>query len=121
MNTGFNSSNQSTYESLGKPLVSDSEMKRIVNANGDMKKGEFNPNKLTDWKNEPKYSDLMLDIENSLPIHRNQMSKIDDWLKMLYPVHDKSKNKVGRSGVAPKVIRRIAEWRYGALASSFLK
>lgn len=120
MNTGFGSTNQNTYQSLGKPLVSDTEMKQMVNANGDMRKSNSEISKITDWINEPTFADLMNDINSSYPIHKQQMDKIDEWLKFLYPVHDKSKNKVGRSGIAPKVIRRIAEWRYGALASSFL-
>lgn len=120
MKTGFGSSNQNTYQSLGKPLVSDTEMKQMVNANGDMKKNSEETRRITNWKNEPKIADLMNDIDNSRPIHKQQMDKISNWLNMLYPVHDKSKNKIGRSGVSPKVIRRIAEWRYGALASSFL-
>lgn len=76
--------------------------------------------KLTDWKNEPKVEDLMYDYNQAKSFHSAQMNKINEWLKQLNPVTDKNNLKKGRSGIAPKVIRKLAEWRYASLASSIL-
>lgn len=76
--------------------------------------------KLTDWKNEPKASDLMQDYTKASAYHSGQMTRISNWLKQLHPQTDKKKLKSGRSGIAPKVIRRFVEWRYASLASSIL-
>lgn len=76
--------------------------------------------KLTNWKQEPTVSDLMHDLNQSIPTHSAQMSKIEEWLKNLNQQTDYNLIKKGRSGIAPKVIRRLAEWRYGSLASAFL-
>lgn len=76
--------------------------------------------KLTDWKNEPTVEDLLYDINNAAPSHTAQVSKINNWVKLLYADTDKKKIKQGRSGITPKVIRRLAEWRYGSLSTSFL-
>ena len=76
--------------------------------------------KLTDWKNEPKASDLMEDYNKASSYHSSQMTRISNWLKQLHPEVDKKRLKNGRSGAAPKVIRRFVEWRYASLASSIL-
>lgn len=76
--------------------------------------------KLTNWKNEPKASDLMEDYTKASSYHSNQMGKISNWLTQLHPEVDKKRLKNGRSGAAPKVIRRFVEWRYASLASSIL-
>lgn len=76
--------------------------------------------KLTDWKNEPKASDLMEDYNKASSYHSGQMTRISNWLKQLHPEVDKKRLKNGRSGAAPKVIRRFVEWRYASLASSIL-
>ncbi len=76
--------------------------------------------KLTDWKNEPSVQDLMYDINQAKPNHTAQVSKISKWVDLLYAETDRKKIKRGRSGITPKVIRRLAEWRYGSLSSSFL-
>lgn len=76
--------------------------------------------KLTNWKNEPKASDLMEDFTKASTYHAAQMTRISEWLKQLHPETDKKRLKNGRSGIAPKVIRRFVEWRYASLASSIL-
>lgn len=87
----------------------------------DLSKFSFDhKTKLTDWKNEPTVDDLLYDIRESIPTHNSQISKINEWVNLLYADTDKSKLKQGRSGIKPKVIRRLAEWRYGALSTSFL-
>ena len=76
--------------------------------------------KLTDWKKEPKADELMTDYKNASTYHSGQVSKINDWLNLLNVQSDKTKIKKGRSGVSPKVIRRLAEWRYSSLSMPFL-
>lgn len=76
--------------------------------------------KLTNWKDEPNASVLMADYTNSLTAHSYHMSKISEWLDLLNVTSDKKKLKKGRSGISPKVIRRLAEWRYASLTSTFL-
>lgn len=82
--------------------------------------GLTNPNKLTNWKNEPQVSDLMGDYRNASSSHSYHMTNIRKWRDLLEVESDKSKLKKGRSGVAPKVIRRLAEWRHASLTSTFL-
>lgn len=77
-------------------------------------------NKITDWKKEPSASDLMSDYTQAQSSQQFYVSKIQDWLKLLHTETDATKIKKGRSGIAPKVIRRLAEWRYSALSIPFL-
>ena len=75
---------------------------------------------LTDWKKEPSASDLMGDYTNASSSHSHQRTKIENWLNLLHSKTDKTKIRKGRSGVTPRVIRRLAEWRYSALSIPFL-
>ena len=71
-----------------------------------------------DWPKEPDLRDLKLDLENTKQSHSTQVAKIDKWNRLVEnpkPVVGK-----GRSSVAPKMIRRQAEWRYSALSEPFL-
>ena len=77
-------------------------------------------NRLTNWKNEPSVQDLLYDIHQAKPAHSTQVSKMSKWVDLLYAETDKKRIKKGRSGITPKVIRRLAEWRYGSLSTSFL-
>lgn len=79
-----------------------------------------NQNKLTDWKNEPSAKTLMTDYQQAQSYHEHYLAKIREWLKLLHTDTDPSKIKKGRSGIAPKVIRRLAEWRYSSLSIPFL-
>ena len=90
-------------------------LKKEVNSAGSLK-----PKSLTDWKNEPTVTDLLYDINQANSSHQAQISKINEWVNLLYADTDKSRIKRGRSGITPKVIRRSVEWRYGSLASAFL-
>lgn len=76
--------------------------------------------KLTNWKKEPKASDLMDDYTKASTYHSSQMNRIAKWLSQLHPVVDKKRLQNGRSGAAPKVIRRFVEWRYASLSSAIL-
>lgn len=77
-------------------------------------------NKLTNWKNEPSAKTLMLDYQQAQSSQQVQSTKIKEWLRLLHSDTDTSKIKKGRSGIAPKVIRRLAEWRYSSLSIPFL-
>src|SRR5690554_5112097 len=73
--------------------------------------------KLTNWKNEPTVQDLKQDLQDALPDHTAQVSKIDTWLDNLF-VRGSAvpKSKEGFSKVVPKLIRKQAEWRYASLS-----
>ena len=74
-----------------------------------------------DWKEPPSLRDLKSDLEEAMPYHQEQVSKIEEWLDNLY-VRGKAKIKTepNRSSVVPKLIRKQAEWRYAALSEPFL-
>lgn len=71
-----------------------------------------------DWPKEPDLRDLKLDLENTKQSHAGQVAKIDKWNRLVENV--KPVVPKGRSSVAPKMIRRQAEWRYSALSEPFL-
>jgi len=77
--------------------------------------------KLTDWKKQPKLSDLRQDVEDARSNHDAEVQKITDVLDHMYlrgPA--KVKRQKGRSGAQPKLIRKNAEWRYASLSEPFL-
>ena len=79
------------------------------------------PDKHTDWVNEPKLSTLKLDYSDGKIEHDVQIKKISKWLDLLYIKNTAKVKKVyGRSNIQPKLIRKQAEWRYAALAEPFL-
>lgn len=82
--------------------------------------GQDTSQKLTDWKKEPKVEDLMYDFRQASQAHSNQVAKVREWLDLLNPKTESDKIKKGRSGINPKVIRRLNEWRNAALTTSFL-
>lgn len=74
-----------------------------------------------DWENVPELSDLQSDFENATDFHTAQISKIDHWLSNLnIQKRAKVKGEKSRSRVAPKLIRKQAEWRYASLSEPFL-
>lgn len=79
------------------------------------------PSKLTNWKIEPELATLKLDVEAAKPIQKEQIAKINRWLDNLNVTGQaKIKAVPGRSTVQPKLIRKLAEWRYSALSEPFL-
>ena len=80
-----------------------------------------NPDKLTDWVNEPKLSELKSDFIEAESDLNSHISDVTRWLDNLY-VRGTAKVKVpkGRSSITPKLIRKQAEWRYAALSEPFL-
>lgn len=76
---------------------------------------------LTKWKKEPTLAELKQDLQDAKPIHDAQVGKISAWLDNLNVTGAaKVKTGSGNSGVVPKLIRKQAEWRYGALSDPFL-
>jgi hypothetical protein len=74
-----------------------------------------------DWTNIPTLSELKLDMEAAKYSHDNQVTKIDAWLDNLNVTGKAKPEKIeGRSEVQPKLIRKLAEWRYAALSEPFL-
>ena len=82
---------------------------------------DFQPKKLTDWKQEPTVADLKIDLEESRSHHADQVGKIEEWLDNLHGT-GKAKVNAGKnnSSIVPKLIRKQAEWRYPALSEPFL-
>lgn len=76
---------------------------------------------LTDWKNAPTVADLKQDIQDAHSAHSDQMAKISHWLNLLRVTGAVKPQKLkNRSSVAPKLIRKQAEWRYPSLSEPFL-
>lgn len=77
--------------------------------------------KFTNWKKEPKVSDLRSDMTDANNEHTSHVADVEDWLDALF-VRGKYKIKESKShsSVQPKLIRRQAEWRYASLVEPFL-
>lgn len=77
--------------------------------------------RFTDWKKEPKVSDLRSDMNDANNEHTSHVADVEDWLDALF-VRGKYKIKESKShsSVQPKLIRRQAEWRYASLVEPFL-
>jgi hypothetical protein len=73
--------------------------------------------KLTNWKNEPTIADLKENIDDAEIDQATHKSNVNKWLSNRANVRTKVE---GRSNVAPKLIRKQAEWRYSSLADPFL-
>jgi hypothetical protein len=79
------------------------------------------PEKLVNWANAPKLSDLKADLVEAKPIHDAKTGKITQWLKNLEEGGTAPAGTPGNaSKIAPKLIRKQAEWRYPALSEPFL-
>ena len=85
------------------------------------KSQEDNPNKFTNWANEPTVQNLKQDYIDAKPAHDGQVSKVNEYLDNLH-IRGKARveNKPGRSAIVPKLIRKQAEWRYASLSEPFL-
>ena len=75
----------------------------------------------TGWSNPPTIEDLKKDYQAAKSIHNTQIVKIDTWLDNLNIAGKAKINKIeGKSSIAPKLIRKQAEWRYASLSEPFL-
>ncbi len=78
-------------------------------------------NKLTDWVNEPTIRDLQQNVEDADSDNSTHITKVEAWLDNLTMTGTAAVTTLkGSSSVAPKVIRKQAEWRYSSLAEPFL-
>lgn len=77
--------------------------------------------KLTDWKKEPRLTDLVSNYNDARQVTNTHISEINTWLDY-YHVKGQAKPKVpkGSSQAQPRLIRKQAEWRYAALSEPFL-
>lgn len=79
------------------------------------------PAVLVNWKNPPSLRELKQDLADAKPSHDAKVAKITGWLRNLEeggaaPAGTPDTN----SKIAPKLIRKHAEWRYPALSEPFL-
>jgi hypothetical protein len=77
------------------------------------------PERLTNWKNQPKFSDLYADYQTAQEDHGLMLNKIDKW-ETYMEGGPKLNLPKGKSKVRPKLIRKQAEWKYPALEEPFL-
>ncbi len=77
--------------------------------------------RLNEWKNPPKLSELKGDYQDAKPSFDTQKTQIALWLDNLF-VRNKAQvdTPQGNSRIVPKLIRKQAEWRYPALSEPFL-
>ena len=79
------------------------------------------PAPLTNWKNAPTLANLKQDLLEAKPIHDHKVSKIVGWLSnMEKGGAAPDGTPKGNSRIAPKLVRKQAEWRYPALSEPFL-
>lgn len=87
----------------------------------DLKDPEKAPEVLNDWKSPPTLESLKQDLTDAKTIHGVQVAKINGWLDSLNMTGSaKLAIPKGNSTIAPKLIRKQAEWRYAALSEPFL-
>lgn len=75
--------------------------------------------KLTDWNNEPGYSDLNADLESAGSYQDRVREKLLEW-EQTREGGPKVKTKPGKSTIRPKLVRKQNEWKYPALEEPFL-
>lgn len=76
---------------------------------------------LTGWTNAPTLADLKQNLTDAQPDHDGHIVKVNNWLSNMHITGAaKIKTAAGNSSVAPKLIRKQAEWRYSSLAEPFL-
>jgi hypothetical protein len=79
------------------------------------------PKELTSWENAPTVEDLKQNLRDAEIDSTTYQENVTRWLDNLKITGTaKIAKKDGRSSVAPKVIRKQAEWRYASLSTPFL-
>lgn len=74
-----------------------------------------------EWENPPTIRDLQQNLDDADVDHGNHQQDVNRWLDNMAMEGAAAPPKVkGRSSVAPKVIRKQAEWRYSSLSDPFL-
>lgn len=73
------------------------------------------------WSKAPSISDLKADLSAAKPSHDRMILDVERWRDHMHCLGEAAPKKVkGRSSVAPKLIRKHAEWRYPSLSEPFL-
>lgn len=92
-------------------------MENIINGSFEIDAQE----NLVDWPNPPTVQDLKRDYQQAKSSHDAHTGKVDKWLDNLNTTGSAAPaSQDNRSTVAPKLIRKQAEWRYAALTEPFL-
>jgi hypothetical protein len=75
-----------------------------------------------DWRNKPTLADLKADLNSARGFHDDHMARVAGWRKALANnnLSVKKEEKGNKSTLQPKVIRKMAEWRYASLSEPFL-
>lgn len=73
---------------------------------------------LPDWPKRPTLNELQTDVKAAKIDYDEHISQVDTWFDKMYV--KKAKVNKGQSQVAPKLIRKQAEWRYASLTEPFL-
>lgn len=77
--------------------------------------------KFTDWENEPEIKDLKQNLTDAQSDHDSHITDVTRWLDNMHVTGSAVVTAAtGNSSVAPKLIRKQAEWRYSSLAEPFL-
>ncbi len=73
------------------------------------------------WTKPPTLMDMKKDLEDARQFQQVEVGKIKNWLDHYHMTGNaKPKTKEGFSKIAPKLVRKHAEWRYSALSEPFL-
>ena len=73
------------------------------------------------WEKAPSISDFKADLSAATPSHDRMVQDVERWHDHMHCKGSAAPVKVkGRSSVAPKLIRKHAEWRYPSLSEPFL-
>ena len=74
-----------------------------------------------DWENPPSLMDIKADLQEATIHHGVKAERISRWLDTLRNEgHAKPKTRKNRSRIAPKTVRKNAEWRYSSLTEPFI-
>ena len=83
-------------------------------------KSSGQPDKLTNWKNEPKFSDLEADRTNSLHFQTTNRENLLKYEEIRNGGKEIEKVKPGKSTTRPKLVRKQNEYKYAALEDAIL-
>lgn len=83
-------------------------------------KSNNKPAKLTDWKNEPTFSDLEADRTNSLHFQTAVRENLLKYEEIRKGGKEIDKVKPGKSTTRPKLVRKQNEYKYAALEDAIL-
>ncbi len=74
---------------------------------------------VTDWENEPTIANLHQNIKDAQSDYDRHVMDVDSWFEDIF-IDKVPAVRKNQSSVAPKLIRKQAEWRYPSLSEPFL-